>query len=98
MHMIRSIKGSATRQFVEHGKSRFSGMDIAIAHVNAHRRLRQINTASSLQALAGLNSVGLHKLKGDLRDFWSVDVNAGWRILFRFKDGDAYDVHILDPH
>ena len=70
--MIRSIKGSATRQFVEQGKSRFSGMDVALAH----RRLRQINTASNLQALAGLNSVGLHKLKGDKRDFWSVDVNG----------------------
>lgn len=92
--MIRSIKGSATRKFVEQGKSGFSGMDVALAH----RRLRQINTASSLQALGGLNSVGLHKLKGGLRDFWSVDVNAGWRILFRFQDGNAYDVHILDPH
>jgi proteic killer suppression protein len=92
--MIRSIKGSATRQFVEQGKSRFSGMDVALAN----RRLRQINTASNLQAIAGLNSVGLHKLKGDKRDFWSVDVNAGWRIHFRFKDGDAYDVHITDPH
>lgn len=92
--MIRSIKGSATRQFVEQGKSRFSGMDVALAR----RRLRQIDTASNLQALAGLNSVGLHKLKGSLRDFWSVDVNAGWRILFRFSDGNAYDVHILDPH
>ena len=92
--MIRSIKGSATRQFVENNKSGFSGMDVAIAH----RRLRQINTASSLQALAGLNTIGLAKLKGNLRDFWSVDVNAGWRILFRFKDGDAHDVHILDPH
>jgi proteic killer suppression protein len=92
--MIRSIKGSATRQFVEQGKSRFSGMDVALAH----RRLRQINTASNLQALAGLNSVGLHKLKGDKRDFWSVDVNGPWRIVFRFKDGDAHDLHILDPH
>jgi proteic killer suppression protein len=92
--MIRSIKGSATRQFVEQGKSRFTGMDVVLAH----RRLRQINTASNLQALAGLNSVGLHKLKGDKRDFWSVDVNAGWRIHFRFKDGDAYDLHITDPH
>jgi toxin HigB-1 len=92
--MIRSIKGSATRQFVELGKSRFSGMDVALAN----RRLRQINTASNLQAMAGLNSVGLHKLKGDKRDFWPVDVNAGWRIHFRFKDGDAYDVHITDPH
>jgi toxin HigB-1 len=52
--MIRSIKGSATRQFVEQGKSRFSGVDTALAQ----RRLRQINTASNLQALAGLNSVG----------------------------------------
>jgi proteic killer suppression protein len=94
MRMIRSIKGSATRQFVEQGKSRFSGMDIALAH----RRLRQIDTASNLQALAGLNSVGLHKLKGERRDFWSVDVNGPWRIVFRFKDGDAHDLHILDPH
>ena len=92
--MIRSIKGSATRQFVELGKSRFSGMDAALAY----RRLRQIDTASNLQALAGLNSVGLHKLKGDKRDFWSVDVNGPWRIVFRFKEGNAYDLHILDPH
>jgi proteic killer suppression protein len=92
--MIRSIKGSATRQFVEQGKSRFSGMDIPLAY----RRLRQIDTASNLQALAGLNSVGLHKLKGDKRDFWPVDVNGPWRIVFRFKDGDAFDLHILDPH
>jgi proteic killer suppression protein len=92
--MIRPIKGSATRQFVDQGKSRFSGMNVALAY----RWLRQIDTASNLQALGGLNSGGLHKLKGDLRDFRSVDVNAGWRILFRFQDGNAYDVHILDPH
>ena len=92
--MIRSIKGSATRQFIEQGKSRFSGMDAALAY----RRLRQINTASNLQALAGLNSVGLHKLKAGMRDFWSVDVNGPWRIVFHFKDEDAYDLHIMDPH
>ena len=92
--MIRSIKGSATRQFIEKGKNGFSGLNTALAY----RRLNQINAASSLRDLSGLNSVGLHKLKGDLGDFWSVDVNAGWRILFRFKDSNAYDVHILDPH
>jgi proteic killer suppression protein len=92
--MIRSIKDSATRQFIEQGKSRFSGMDVPLAY----RRLRLLDVATNLQALSALNSVGLHKLKGDKRDFWSVDVNAGWRILFRFRDGNAYDVHILDPH
>jgi proteic killer suppression protein len=57
-----------------------------------------LNAASTLQALGGLNSVRLHKLKGDKRDYWSIDINAGWRVLFRFEDGNAYDVHILDPH
>ena len=51
-----------------------------------------------MPTMAGLNSVGLHKLKGDRRDFWSVDVNGLWRIHFRFKDGDAHELHILDPH
>jgi proteic killer suppression protein len=92
--MIRSIKGSATRQFIEQGKSRFSGLNDALAY----RRLNQLNAASDLASLGALNSVGLHKLKGDKREFWSIDVNAGWRILFRFDDGHAFDVHILDPH
>jgi proteic killer suppression protein len=56
------------------------------------------DTASNLQALAGFEQAGLHTLKGDKRDFWSVDVDGPWRIVFRFKDGDAYDLHILDPH
>jgi proteic killer suppression protein len=34
----------------------------------------------------------LHRLKGELRDFWSVSVSGNWRVIFRFEDGDAYDV------
>jgi len=92
--VIRSIKGSATRRFVEQDKSSFSGLDIA----KARRRLATLNSATSLDALGRLSSVGLHKRKGELRDFWSIDINGPWRLLFRFRDGDAYDVHIFDPH
>ncbi len=92
--MIRSIKGSATRRLVEQGKSSFSGLDIA----KAQRRLATLDSATSLNDLGRLNSVGLHKLKGELRDFWSIDINGPWRLLFRFNDGDALDVHIFDPH
>ena len=92
--MIRSIEGSATRQFIEAGKSKLSGVNVPLAYT----RLNQLNAASSLSALSPLNSVGLHKLKGDLGDFWSIDVNASWRIPFRFDEGNAYDVHIFDPH
>lgn len=92
--MIRSILGSATRQFVEQAKSRFSGLNEDLAR----RRLTQLNAAPSLDALGRLNSIGLHKLKGNLRQFWSIDVNGRWRIVFKFKDGDAYEVHITDTH
>jgi toxin HigB-1 len=40
----------------------------------------------------------LHRLKGDLKDFWSVTVRANWRVIFRFEEGDAYDVDLIDYH
>ena len=40
----------------------------------------------------------LHPLKGDLRGFWSVSISRNWRIIFRFHDGDAYDVDLIDYH
>ncbi len=40
----------------------------------------------------------LHKLTGDLRGFWSVTVRANWRIIFRFSDGEATDVDLIDYH
>jgi proteic killer suppression protein len=92
--MIRSVLGSTTRRFIEEGRSRFSGLDTGLAH----QRLAELHAAPSLQALGRLNSVGLHKLKGNLRGFWSIDVNGRWRILFKFRNGDAYEVHIADTH
>jgi toxin HigB-1 len=40
----------------------------------------------------------LHQLSGKLSDFWSVKVNANYRIIFRFEDGNVYDVDYLDYH
>jgi len=92
--MIRSVRGSATRDFIERGKSKFSGLDDDLAR----QRLAELGAARSLDALGKLRSVRLHKLKGELREFWSIDVNGRWRVLFKFKGGDAYEVHIADPH
>jgi proteic killer suppression protein len=92
--MFRSILGSTTRRFAEGGKSRFSGLDVNLAR----QRLAELHAAPSLDALGILNSVGLHKLKGNLRGFWSIDVNGRLGILFKFRNGDAYEVHIADTH
>jgi proteic killer suppression protein len=40
----------------------------------------------------------LHPLKGDLKGFWSLTVRANWRIIFRFEDGRAFDVDLVDYH
>ena len=92
--MIRSIKGSATRQFAEGGKSRFRGLDETLAR----QQLNELNAASSLGALSPLRSVKLHKLKGDRAGFWAITVNGPWRIVFRFENGNAHEVEIVDYH
>ena len=40
----------------------------------------------------------LEKLKGDRADQWSIAINMQWRICFRWKAGNAYDVEIVDYH
>jgi toxin HigB-1 len=92
--MIKSVKGTATRQFIETGKSKFSGLD----HRLADKRLFDLANAASPRELSPLNSMGLHKLKGDRSGFWSIKINGPWRIVFRFENGDAYDVEIVDYH
>ena len=42
--------------------------------------------------------VRLHALKGDLAGYWSITVRANWRIIFRFEQGDATDVDLVDYH
>ena len=57
-------------------------------------RLDQAKEAADMD----LPGYRLHQLKGSLRGFWSVTVNANWRIVFRFENGDATDVDYLDYH
>jgi proteic killer suppression protein len=45
-----------------------------------------------------LRSYRLHPLRGDLKGYWSVTVSGNWRIIFRFEDGNAFDVNLVDYH
>ncbi|MGR3317439.1 MAG: type II toxin-antitoxin system RelE/ParE family toxin, partial [Candidatus Anammoxibacter sp.] len=38
----------------------------------------------------------LHPLKGNLKGFWSVTVNGNWRVIFKIKDKDIYDIDLID--
>jgi len=45
-----------------------------------------------------LTSFRLHPLKGDMKGLWAVTVRANWRIVFRFANGEADDVELVDYH
>ena len=40
----------------------------------------------------------LHALRGNMRGMWSVRVSGNWRIVFRFQDGEAVDINLIDYH
>ena len=93
--MILSWGDGATRRFAESGKARtFSGLDVDLAL----ERLAMLNAASGLADLSPLKSAGLHKLKGRLRGYWALSINGPWRLCFRYRDGNAHDVTIVDYH
>jgi toxin HigB-1 len=72
-------------------------------------KLRQDQVRRIAIILAALDDAGsvddlnrpsfrLHPLKGELAGYWSVWVNGNWRIVFKFGDGHATDVDLVDYH
>ena len=90
--MIEGFKHKGLRQLFE---------DDTAKGLNAEhlRKLRQIlgvlHAAETVEALR-LPTFGLHPLKGELKGFWAVTVRANWRVIFRFEDGKAFDVDLVD--
>ncbi len=93
--MIKSFATVATQRLHLEGKSKFpKGLDADRALI----LLRMLDAAPSLDAISPLKSMGLHPLKGDRKGQWAITINGPWRICFRFADGDALDVEIVDYH
>jgi toxin HigB-1 len=64
----------------------------------AKRKLEAINAASRLEDLKVPPANRLEKLRGNLKDFYSVRINDQWRVIFKWVDGEARDVRIVDYH
>lgn len=67
-----SVGDTAILNFIESRKSKFSGLDEDLAD----QRLNELQAATRLDDFKNLKSVNLHKLKGPLRNFWSVNING----------------------
>lgn len=92
--MIRSIRHRGLRRMFERGDAGRISPDLASRVALALADLDDARKPSDLD----LPGYRLHPLKGALKGFWSISVSGNWRIIFRFDDGDAYDIDLVDYH
>jgi toxin HigB-1 len=64
----------------------------------ARRKLRMLNNSVDIKDLMIPPSNRLERLKGNRKDFYSIRVNKQWRMIFRWNNGSAFDVQLIDYH
>lgn len=93
--MIRSFRSKEAERVFNRTRSAKLPGDIQQV---ALRKLRMLNRSSSLADLRVPPANRLERLKGDREGQYSIRINEQWRICFRWVDGDAFDVEIVDYH
>ncbi len=92
--MIQSFKHRGLKRFFENNDGRRVNPD----HIPRLKRILATLDAASRPEDMDAPGWSLHKLRGDLKEFYAVKVSGNWRVIFRLEDGDAYDVDYLDYH
>ena len=92
--MIKTWRHKGLQKFFE------TGSKAGIQPAHAERLAEQLFAINSANKVTNLNVPGyrLHQLIGDRKDIWSITVSGGWRITFRFEDGNAFILNYEDYH
>lgn len=93
--MIRTFADKETERLCATGHTRRLPQDIVR---RALTRLKYLDIATSAEDLREPLSNRLEPLAGDRAGQWSIRINDQWRLCFRFEDGHAFDVEIVDYH
>jgi len=92
--MIESFRHKGLRRLFENNDRRvvnpqhIEKIEIILGLLEVAEDIRDMNVPS----------FRLHRLSGDLKGFWAVTVRSNWRIIFRFENGRAVDVDLIDYH
>lgn len=93
--MIRSFNDKETEKVFNRGRSRKLPPEI---HRRAKRKLLLIDSAVTLIDLKVPPGNRLEQLTGNRAGDWSIRINQQWRICFEWREGDAWQVEIVDYH
>ena len=93
--MIKSFKNKESEKLFVTGKSgKYPNHIIKVAL----RKLDYLNAAKNINDLKAPPGNRLEPLKGELKGKYSIRINNQYRIVFEFKNADAYEVEIIDYH
>jgi len=92
--MIRSFRHKGLKRLYEEDDHR----GVSAQHVVRLSDILARLDASAVIADMNLPGLRLHPLKGERKGFWAVTVRANWRVIFRFEEGDAFEVDYVDYH
>lgn len=76
---------------------RVKKMPVEIQNIG-RRKLRMLNNSQNIADLRIPPSNRLEKLSGKLNTFYSIRINNQWRIIFKWDNGNASEVEIIDYH
>jgi proteic killer suppression protein len=93
--MIASFKDADTKLLYERGKCRRIPAGIRRA---AMRKLGMLDKVQKLEYLRIPPANHLEALAGDRAGQHSIRINDQFRLCFVWREGDAYDVEIVDYH
>jgi len=92
--MIRTFKHKGLKRLYEKGDQ----SSLSSEQINRIEDILARLDVALLPTELNLPAYGLHHLKGKLKGCWAVKVSANYRIIFRFKGGDAFDINLIDYH
>ena len=93
--MIKSFGNSETEE-IWNG-NRVKKLPIEIQNIG-RRKLRMINNSVDIADLRIPPANRLEKLSGKLKEYYSIRINDQWRIIFKWNNGNAFEVKIIDYH
>lgn len=93
--MIGSIRHKTLRSLFDQGTTRGLSPDLV---PRLRRMLSALEATDDLSLLETIPGWRLHALKGDMQGFWSMSVSGNWRLVFKWQEGSAEEVDLVDYH
>ncbi len=96
--MIKSLNGKITKDLVNKGTSKRFPDRLDKRAIFLLMALSDVATFNDLKKICEPPSLKLHKLKGSMKEYWSITIEKPWCIIFKYINGEFHDVEIGDYH